>query len=250
MVDIVIGGVHKCGTTALHGYLSRHPEIVGGVKKELHFFDDPEIDWRDPDYQSYEASFKPRRKGQKWLDATPSYIYLPECLIRLKAYRPNVRLIFLFRDPLARAWSHWAMATKRGRETLDFDAAILAENERIRGYQPGDIGYKAYAYVDRAFYGRQLARALDVFPREQILCLTTEMLLEDPECILERVCAHVGISPYGPVNRHEWNKGPKRKITLESGTKAFIRSMLSDDIRWFSQLSGIDTRRWKMFYGA
>lgn len=249
MVEIVIGGVHKCGTTALHSYLCSHSQIVGGLKKELHFFDDPTVDWRCPDYRAYEALFAPREAEQKRLDATPSYIFLPECLGRLRAYNPNVRLIFLFRDPIERALSHWAMATRRGRETLDFDAAIRAESDRIAAYPPRDIGYKAYAYVERGFYGRQLSRALDVFPREQILCLASETLLKEPETALGSVSAHLGIAPFGLIKRRELNKGPGLQATIEPGTKAFIKEKLQDDIRLFSQLSGLDTRHWSVFQG-
>ncbi|EGV27592.1 sulfotransferase [Thiorhodococcus drewsii AZ1] len=247
MVEIVIAGVQKCGTTALHKYLCCHPQIVGGHKKEIHYFDDPTVNWSRPDYAIYDAQFPARKPGQMRLDASPSYIYLPHCLDRLRACNPEVRLILLFRDPIERAWSHWAMATRRRRETLGFDAAIRAERRRIAAYPPGDIGYKACAYLDRGFYGRQLSRALDLFPRDRILCLASEMLKANPAAVLAQVSTHLGIAPFGLVQPLELNKGPGRPITMEPGTRAFIQEMLQDDIRLFSRLSGLYTGHWSLF---
>lgn len=246
MVDIIIAGVQKCGTTALHGYLCRHPQIVGGYKKELHFFDDPMVDWHRPDYAAYEAMFPPREVGKKWLDASPSYFYLPQCLSRLRAYNSEVRLILLFRDPIERAWSHWAMSTQYGRETLDFDAAIRAECSRITASHPGDISYKVYAYVDRGFYGRQLARALKIFSRDQILCLASENLLKEPEATLARISTHLGITAFEKICPLELNKSPNWQVIIKPETINFIQEKLFDDILLFSQLSGIDTRNWSL----
>ena len=249
MVEVVIGGVQKCGTSALHKYLQRHPQIVGGSKKELHFFDDLSVNWIHPDYAAYEAMFPDHDAGQMRLDASPSYIYLPECLERLKCYNPDVRLIFIFRDPIERAWSHWSMVRLRGFETLSFDEAVKAERDRLAAFATGDIAYKRYAYVDRGSYGYQFERALKLFPREQMLCLTSEALRADPDSVLARVADHLGIAPFTPAPSIEANKGPGKPIQMAPKTRSFICNTLRDDIRRFSDLSGVDTLHWEIFQG-
>lgn len=247
MVEVVIGGVQKCGTSALHKYMQRHPQILPGHKKELHFFDDPEIDWNNPDYSIYEAMFPTPSTAQMRLDASPSYIYLPHCLERLRRYNPNARLIFIFRDPIERAWSHWSMIKLRGYETLDFDAAVHAEKGRLASYAPDDIDYKRFAYVDRGRYGHQFARALKHFSHEQILCLCSDTLRTHPEIALARVADHLGISPFEKTSPIEANKGPGQPIRMTNTTRDHIRRTLSEDIRHFSELSGVDTRHWEIF---
>jgi hypothetical protein len=37
LVNFLIVGAQKSGTTTLHGYLQDHPEISVATKKELHF---------------------------------------------------------------------------------------------------------------------------------------------------------------------------------------------------------------------
>jgi hypothetical protein len=42
------------------------------------------------------------------IDATPSYVFWPHAMERMRAYRPDMRLIASLRDPIERAFSHWA----------------------------------------------------------------------------------------------------------------------------------------------
>jgi len=42
--DFLIIGAMKCGTTSLHDYLGKHPEIYTTNPKEIHFFDDKNFD--------------------------------------------------------------------------------------------------------------------------------------------------------------------------------------------------------------
>jgi hypothetical protein len=247
MVEIVIGGVQKSGTTALHAYLVRHPQIVGGYKKELHFFDDVSIDWNLPDYNAYHTKFPERSEGQMLVDASPSYIYLPHCLERLKRYNPHVRLIFIFRDPIERAWSHWSQRTRLGFETLDFDAAVHAEKDRLASYPPGDIAYKEYAYIDRGRYGRQLERVFGIFERQQVLCLASDSLKKNREGTLARVADHLGIEAFISAPAIEANKGPGKPIQMKTETRRFICEALRNEIAHFTKLSGLNTEHWDIF---
>lgn len=36
--DFIIGGLPKCGTTSIYGYLTSHPQILTAVEKEINFF--------------------------------------------------------------------------------------------------------------------------------------------------------------------------------------------------------------------
>src|SRR4051812_28315114 len=115
-VSFLVAGVQKGGTTALFDYLSELPELELPAVKEAHFFDDEQnVDWVAPDYARYHALFS--NPGRTWGEATPIYIYWPNALERIRAYNPAMKLILLFRDPIARAWSQWKMEYARGNET-------------------------------------------------------------------------------------------------------------------------------------
>ena len=56
-VDFFIIGVQKGGTTAIDSYLRHHPSVQMASVKEIHFFDDEQIDWSNPDYTRLHAQF-------------------------------------------------------------------------------------------------------------------------------------------------------------------------------------------------
>ncbi len=106
-VDFLIAGVQKGGTFSLYRLLERHPEISLSKAKEVHFFDNGEIDWSSPRYGPYHRNFPRWREGQVRGEATPIYIYWPEALERIRTYNPDIKLILLLRDPIERTYSAW-----------------------------------------------------------------------------------------------------------------------------------------------
>ena len=116
LVNFVVVGVQKAGTTALFDYLQDDPAYGLPDVKEVHFFDDETIDWSAPDYGPYHARFDWSDPTLIRGEATPIYIYWPRSLERLAAYNPAAKIILMLRDPVERAWSHWRMETSRGVE--------------------------------------------------------------------------------------------------------------------------------------
>ena len=51
-ISFLVAGVQKAGTTALHSYLQSHPGLFLPDTKELHFFNNENIDWAKPNYES------------------------------------------------------------------------------------------------------------------------------------------------------------------------------------------------------
>ena len=56
-LDFLIAGVQKGGTTVLWHFLKQHPDLLFGSLKELHFFDDESMDWKNPDYSTLHKHF-------------------------------------------------------------------------------------------------------------------------------------------------------------------------------------------------
>lgn len=195
LVSFVIAGVQKAGTTALFDYLSDDPGVSLSRVKEVHFFDDETQDWARPDYSAYHANFGPadRPRGE----ATPIYLYWPNCLARMAAYNPAMRLIVLLRDPVERAWSHWKMEYARGAETKPFAWCIREGRQRLFDADPWGH-HREYSYVERGFYGEQLERLFGLFPREQVLILDSDALRTRPEAALGQVRRFLGIAD-GPM---------------------------------------------------
>src|SRR5450432_473091 len=186
-VAFIVAGVQKGGTTALFDYLGGEAGVSLSHVKEVHFFDDAAQAWPDPDYDAYHAHFDPpdeRLRGE----ATPIYLYWPGSLERIAAYNPAIRLIVMLREPVARAWSHWKMEYARGAETRPFAWCIRQGRQRLFDAEPWGV-HREFSYVERGFYGEQMARLLGLFPREQALVLRAGDLRADPGGTLAKVRA-------------------------------------------------------------
>jgi hypothetical protein len=193
-LGFLVAGVQKAGTSALHAYLGDVPDLQMPAVKEAHFFDDEDgVDWRSPDPSALHALFAD--DGRLRGEATPITLYWPNALERVRAYNPAMKLVLLFRDPVERAWSHWRMEWAKRKESLPFADAIRDGRARMAGSAPCPGFHRVFSYVERGFYGRQLARAQALFPDGQILCLPHRLLDREPEEAVRRVCAFLEVPP-------------------------------------------------------
>src|SRR5687768_16419575 len=97
--DFVVIGAQKAGTTSLHYYLSEHPGILIGTRKEVHFFDrayNRGTLW-------YRSSFPIRGLIDAIIgESTPNYIFHPCVPARMASLLPAARLIAVLRNPVER----------------------------------------------------------------------------------------------------------------------------------------------------
>lgn len=210
MPRVIIPGAMRGGTTSLFRYLEAHPQIAPSIVKEVHYFD-LHFD-RGPDW--YRRQFTARRGGVG-LEASPYYMFEPRVPARLRALVPEAKLVFLLRDPIARAYSHYRKNRRDGREPLDFLAAVRAEDERLAGEEQrmlADPAYVSrlhqyYSYSGRGRYAEQLLRWREHFPAAQMLVLDAGDLYADPRRTLSRVLEFLGLDPWEPATVEAHNAG-------------------------------------------
>lgn len=166
--SFVIGGAQKAGTTSLHWRLKSHPDVfIPDKPQEIHFFDDARNFARGLSW--YEGLFAGWSGEAQVGQTSPRYLYDPEAPGRIHTALPQVRLIFLLRNPVDRAYSHYWHSVKLGYETLSFEEALEREEERLAS---GGSSPRDHSYADRGRYAEQLARYLALFPKRQVLVLT------------------------------------------------------------------------------
>jgi hypothetical protein len=245
-VRFLVGGVQKGGTTALFHYLDDLPGVQMAPAKELHFFDDEVgVDWRAPDYAGLHAAF-PEVDDRPRGEATPIYLYWPPSLGRIAHYDPAMKLIFLFRDPVERAWSQWKMEYARGWEAEPFAWCIRDGRARVDSPEaPG--AHRIFSYVERGLYGAQVARLLMIFPREQLLFLRSDHLDRDPGATLGAICRFLSVAPpAGPVTprRELVSKAIDYGTPITEADRAYLRGLYAEDLRRFAGLTGLDVGDW------
>lgn len=238
-VRFLIAGVQKCGTSALDAYLRRHPALEMATPKEAHFFDrETGVDWRAPDYAPLHAHYS--TEGRMRGEATPITLYWTPAHYRVLRYNPDMKFILMFRDPVERAWSHWKMNRANGWETLPFAEAIRAGRTRVLD-DPGPSGLsRRLSYVERGYYGRQIAELAKLFPLTNMLFLTQEELSRSPDTALAKATAFLDIAPMAPVtpervNMSRWNNGDR----LDAADRAYLDDLYQVDLAQFHSLTGL-----------
>ena len=244
-VNFLIAGVQKAGTSSLYQLLKRHPAVGLSSVKEVHFFDDENLDWSKPPYDSYHSYFPKRRRATAWGEATPIYSYWPNALERIKAYWPDMKLILLFRDPISRAYSAWSHQRRNGREALSFAQAIRDGRNRISNSP--DYANRHFSYVERGFYGEQLGRCLRLFPQSHVLALDCSQLSSDPSGLLQRVTSFLGIpTPPDPAQAIQANARPRgqQEEPPSAADIELLAHLFAADLNRFAQLIDYSITNW------
>jgi hypothetical protein len=194
---IVIGAM-KAGTTSLYHYLRHHRQIYMAGVKELDFFV-AESNWsRGVGWyrQQFAGAGDALARGEASTLYTkfPQYTGVPE---RIAGVVPDVRLIYVVRDPIMRMRSHYEHRVALGAETAPPEVALL-ENP---------------IYADYSRYALQLEQYLDHFPREQILVVTSEGLRHDRLATVRGVYEFLGVDPEisSPVLETEFYQTAQRR---------------------------------------
>ena len=246
-----IVGVQKGGTSTLAVTLNQHPLVCQPPEKERHYFDDETVDWSAPDHpRDYTA---PRRARVHRLvgDATPTYLYWPHALERMRAYDASLPLIAVFRDPVERLFSHWVMLRSRNLAWPDWpDFLTEWPHTSLPDEVPTDVRTMRWRHMTgraRGFYGEQLERGFALFGREQWLLLEMRAMLADFEGTVHRTTDFLGLPRFERVPPlRNWHAG----ASLVPGTAPTeadvvrLTELYAADLGVFERLSGLDTSRW------
>jgi len=177
--DVALIGAMKCATTTLHYQLEKHPDVCLSHPKEMDFFSRDEqwsngVEW-------YGRQFPGWKDGQLRLDSSPNYTKRqtwPDSAERLHQTRPDVRLLYLVREPIARIRSHWVHSVASGREHLELDDIASDLDHHI---------------IQTSRYHWQLEPYLSRFDIEQFLVLRFDDVVGKPIETLRRVFDHIGV---------------------------------------------------------
>ncbi|KAJ8972668.1 hypothetical protein NQ317_006388 [Molorchus minor] len=188
----IIMGVRKCGTRALLEMLYLHP-MVQKAAGEVHFFD------RDDNYNKglewYRMQMPHSYPGQITIEKSPSYFVTSEvsssrtyscheCQRETPVnsagarYKSDIRL-----HPVEGQRSHCLPALPTP-PPKSFEQLALFPNGSIN---------EAYRPLAISVYHNYLHRWLEVFPREQMLIVNGDLLIEDPVSQLQKIERFLGL---------------------------------------------------------
>jgi len=171
ILDFVIVGAQKCGTTSLAEQLNQLNGLCLCDDKEPHFFSKNK-DWQS-NLDDYYALFK-ENNGSKLFEASTTYTFCdeyPHAIKALYTHNPSIKLIYLVRDPVARIESHFNHRLRNGVVSRDFVNAI--------GTHP--------CFIERSEYFRQIEHILNTVPKAQLKVVIFEDYIKQPLNVLKEI---------------------------------------------------------------
>jgi hypothetical protein len=210
--DFIIGGSPRSGTTWTHKLLSVHPDVFMAQPEapEPKFFHVDDL--YDQGLGYYARTWFQGAEGRRAVgEKTSYYLENPTAARRIHADLPGVKLIFLLRDPAARAYSNYLRSRHFGFETESFEAALELEEERERTLPAGLRFIRPHAYASRGMYADHLQVYIDLFGMERILCLAFEDIARDPGGVAACVHRFIGVEerPQDGASLGRVNEAPK-----------------------------------------
>lgn len=167
----------KAGTTSLFRWLGRLEDVELPDTKEIHFFFDEErwskgLEW----YHSFfdDAAIVTGEASPGYTDPDRAVL----CASRILETLPEVRLIFVARNPIDRLRSHYRHWVQRGREPRPFAEAATVDS----------------TYVTRSMYWRSLQPYMERFTDDQLLIVRFEDLIDDGGA-WESILHYLGLPP-------------------------------------------------------
>ena len=195
----LILGAQKSGTTSLYRYLTAHPSVKPALRKEIHYFDlnfERGRNWYLTHFPSHVAS------GSITGEATPYYLFHPAVPGRVADMLPAARLVAVLRNPVDRAYSHYAHSVKHGFETSSFEDALarelklIGDSARLAEHVDDNYSHQHHTYLSRGLYAQQLDRWYPLYRPEQLLVLKSEDLSNHPAVVVQRTAEFLGLSAH------------------------------------------------------
>ena len=170
--EFFIIGAPKCGTSSLHVYLQKHPQIFLPDKEIAHFAQEYLLP-HDKYYtrESYLSLFAQAPVDRLCGESSVVYLQSKNAARLIHEFCPTAKLIAMFREPARMLHAHHGENTFHGFESLSFQNAIAAESERRErlNEKEGKIRmYQRLFYSDVVDYRHQLDRFRSVFSDRQI----------------------------------------------------------------------------------
>jgi hypothetical protein len=245
----IIGGAQRSGTSFLVRALDRHPaiEFARPLRPEPKFFLRPES--ARATLADYQALF-PAPRGAAWAlrgEKSTSYLDRVEAAPRIRRLLPAATLVFVLRDPVERALSHFRFSVEHGVETATMEEAFLREPERRDRYDAARFSVSPFAYVSRGCYEPRLRGWEEHFSGDRLILLLFEDLARDPDAVVRRLIGRLGADATElddlPPSEPEDDRAREDALTPE--LRRFLVEIYREPNRRLAERYGLDLSRWQ-----
>lgn len=177
--NFICPGAMKSGTTTLYRLLKQHPDIYL-PRKEICFFS---ADNWDKGFDWYQNIFR-NHAGEKIVgEISPQYMYSPEAAERIyRLLGPDVKFIFLLRNPVKRAYSDYRMHQRIGVNAKSFKEAIAEGKNNLNK-----------DFIGKGLYAQQIKYYLKYYPIENMKFVLFEEFIRERKQMIEEIFDFLGV---------------------------------------------------------
>ena len=253
-------GAHKSATVWVYAMLKKNPEIYLTPLNEIHYFDrsdayaSPNISkrflnrwWRrsfkklitSKDRKTrfwffkylfgvyndrwYVSLFSDAKANAKCGEVTPSYSMLEvEDIQKVYKINPDMKIIFMMRNPIERAWSGFLHSLKVGNRNYEemSESNVISE-------------LRSESNVKRGDYLKTIDNWTSVFPEKQFQIFYFEDVVQRPKQMLQDMFAFIGVSDDLAWHTIELHKKihESQKMPLPEKYREFLQSLHNKKIQ-------------------
>lgn len=178
--NFLICGAAKCGTTALYNYLDSHPDVLMSSPKEPKFFHenyDRGLDWYKKCFAAYD--------GESAVgEASVQTMTNPKSARRIKETLDSPKLIFILRNPIERAYSHYHYLLYNGMRSTPESFESLLINEKSKFSNKIKM---------QGLYNRQIPHFDNLFSNNQVkIIILKDFKLKEKETV-NKIYSYIGV---------------------------------------------------------
>lgn len=229
-VDFMLIGAPKCATTTLAVILAQHPQIEMSSVKEPNFFS--EMHHGQKNMASYHQFFS-KKNHVIYGEASTTYSFFPlknpDTAKQIFNYNPNVKIMYVVRNPYDRIISQYVHWRERGFTEKSLEEALFTVPELI--------------YPTRYFL--QIEQYLNHFPKQQIMVFTFEEFTKNKTKCLSNVAQFLDIEgglfdDFDDIFENKSMDGSKKHHSFDSTRQK---------MQWIKKIlpKSLITKAWNLF---
>ena len=194
-IQLMIVGAQKSGTSSLLRYLAQHPDIHTHAQPEMTFFLQAReytrgYEWAFAKYFTGEQS-RDEIEDKKLIAKNVMVMHSPEIMQRIYEHNPDIHLLVLLREPVARAYSAYWWARRRGWENIrTYEEALTAEDARLN---EDWFKWRQCTYQYNSIYYPHVKNLITQFGSSRVHCILTDDLKENAQAVCQQLFKHIGV---------------------------------------------------------
>jgi hypothetical protein len=209
----LVAGAARSATTAVVEVLRAQANVFITQPKEPHYFAfaGHKVDFRGPgdnETMNRVSVTDTRRYLSLYDNSTNQHVargegsvstlyYYSHSIGEIRKMNPQMKIVLLLREPIARAYSSFQYLRARGYEPIvDFAEALRQEPQRKAANW-----HHLWHYTSMSHYGPQVSALMAAFGHEQVRVWLYEDLVADPSIVLSSIVEFVGGSGGASLSR-------------------------------------------------